>query len=144
MNSMEGWLDEGDVWLTLNGGTVVGVPFALEGEVHVRTIPPEAGSIFPAQRAVRRGYRRCWMFWNPFTEKTELDISELRGQRIVDVITVSDERYAYITLGSGSLISMNSVAPHGTGAAGVELVRTLRELEERWGGDVQRLSQRTR
>lgn len=140
MKTMDGWLDEGDVWLTLDGGTVVGVPFSLDADVYVRTLPPHALSIFPSERPTIRGYRRFRKFWIPCSEPTAWDHRELRGQRIVDIISVGDDRYAYVALATGSLVSMVNVAPHGTGSAGVELVRSIAELEERWGAEIKRLS----
>ncbi|MBK7554164.1 MAG: hypothetical protein IPI55_06095 [Flavobacteriales bacterium] len=141
MRSMYGWLDEGDVWLTLDDGTVIGVPYLLEGEVDLRTLPVEARSIIPNERPMIQGYRRFWKFWIPFSKPAAWDHRELRGQEIVDVISVGDDRYAYILLANGNMVSKESVAPSGTGSAGVELVRSIEEFTSRWEGGMVRLSE---
>lgn len=141
MRSMDGWLDEGDVWLTLDDGTVIGVPHGLMGDVWIRELPTEALSVIPNERPMIRGYRRCWKFRIPFSRPAAWDIRELRGQEIVDVISTGDDRYAYVALANDAMISMNAVAPSGTGSAGVELVRSLREFEIKREGTLERLSE---
>lgn len=143
MRSMNGWLDEGDVWLTLDDGTVIGVPYLLEGEVDLRTLPVEARSIIPNERPMIQGYRRRWKFWIPFSKPAAWDHRELRGQEIVDVISVADDRHAYLVLANGNMVSKCSVAPSGTGSAGVELVRSIQEFASRWEGEMERLSEMT-
>lgn len=138
---MNGWLDQGDVWLTLDDGTVIGVPFSLEREVDNRTLPAEAQSIIPNERPMVQGYRRFWKFWIPFYKPAAWDHRELRGQEIVDVISVGDDRHAYIVLVNGNMVSKCSVAPSGTGSAGVELVRSLTEFEAKWSEGIRRLSE---
>ncbi len=137
--SMNGWLDQGDVWLTLDDGTVIGVPYSLEGEVDLRTLPVEARSIIPNERPMVQGYRRFWKFWIPFSKPAAWDHRELRGQEIVDVISVADDRHAYVVLANGNMVSKESVAPSGTGSAGVELVRSLNEFEAKWREEITRL-----
>ncbi len=141
MRSMDGWLDEGDVWVTLDDGMIIDVPYDLDGVVHMRELPDEARSIFPDERPMIRGYRRVWKFWIPFSKPTAWDHREMRGQEIVDVVSVGDDRYAFIVLANGTMFSMTSVAPTGTGSAGVEIVRSLTEFETRWNGQMERLSE---
>lgn len=141
--SLHGWLDEGDVWVTLDGGTVIGVPHGLDGDVWLRELPSEALSVIPQERVEIRGYRRWWKSWMPCSKPAPWDIRELRGQEIVDVIVVGDDRHAYIVLANDAMVSTNPVAPNGTGSAGVELRRSVREFEVQWEGMLQRLSART-
>lgn len=139
--SIDGWLDEGDVWLTLDNGTVIGVPHGLMGDVWVRELPDEALPVIPDERQMIRGYRRWWKFWIPFSRPAAWDIRELRGKEIVDVISTGDDRHAYVVLANNAMISMNAVAPSGTRGAGIELVRSLREFEVEWEGTIWRLSE---
>lgn len=139
--SMSGWLDEGDAWVVLDDGKVIGIPFSLDGDVWIRELPGTARSIFPTERPKVTGYRRWWKFWIPFSRPAEWDIRGMRGQRIVDVVSVSADCCAFIQLEGGSLFSVEQVAPHGTGSAGVVLIRSVEEFEARWGKEVQRLSQ---
>lgn len=141
LRDMDGWLDKGDAWVVLDDGKVIGIPFSLDGDVWIRELPGSARSIFPTGRPKVTGYRRWWKFWIPFSRPAEWDIRGMRGQRIIDVVSVSDDRCAFIQLEGGSLFSVEQVAPHGTGSAGVELIRSAEEFEARWGKEVQRLSQ---
>lgn len=65
----------------------------------------------------------------------------LKGQRITDLLQFDPgEPKVVVELENGYLFTEVTMAPHGTGGAGLHLFSNIEELESRYGADYKRLS----
>jgi len=112
--------DCADCCLVLENNVVIGIPFDLDGDVWIRNENDLTGKHINNSQI------------------TDL----LRGTTIVGLLCYEDEDRVFIELDNGNIITEITIAPQGTGRAGLWVYDSLTALEENKGKEYTRLETR--
>src|SRR6218665_727302 len=112
--------DCADCCLVLENNVVIGIPFDLDGDVWIRNENDLTGKHINNSQI------------------TDL----LRGTTIVGLLCYEDEDRVFIELDNGNIITERTIAPQGTGRAGLWVYDSLTALEENKGKEYTRLETR--
>jgi hypothetical protein len=116
--SEQGWLDTADCCLELNNELIIGFPFSNDSEVWLRELPADAEQLF---------------------KKTSTGM--VIGRQITNFIWYEDASFGgYFLLDNGSLITETRMSPHGTGLAGLNYYKNLKELTDQQGTQFKKLT----
>ncbi|MEM7656928.1 MAG: hypothetical protein AAF399_12420 [Bacteroidota bacterium] len=170
-----GGLDQAKVFLQLEQGVFVGMPWDLEQE-HLESAPIEGSvSLFdklqdeaiydvnPEERSVaeileaKEARANSWWGrikksfgiteglpkeYRPYKiEYRENQTTHLQGQVITDILMFEDsDSSLIIELENGYFLRETSIAPHGTGMAGLHFYTSLQHFESRYNSEYVRFS----
>ena len=111
-------MDTADCCLMLANNIVIGIPFGLDEDVWIRNESDLAGKRLA----------------------NTPEINSLKGSVITGLICYEDEDKAFMELDNGKIITEITMAPQGTGRAGLWIFGSLADLENRQGSKYSRLN----
>lgn len=114
-------LDKADSFIVLEDNLTIGIPFDIDEVVWERDLNIEAKSIF--------------------ADKKNDEIVSIKGKKIIDFLKYRDNTDKVILeLENERFITEITIAPNGTGHAGLWVFQSKDELEKRYGTDYKKLS----
>ena len=168
-----GGLDLAKVYLKLDGGTIIRIPWDFQEERIERLPKEQTQSLFsdmkdhPIHYVNPRGKsineivenqkrRNTSLFgkvrkllgfhevipkdYKPYkTEYRENKLKQIKNQGIVNFLMFEDDSAGFLELENGYIITETTMAPHGTGAVGLNYYTSLKHFEESHGTDYKRL-----
>lgn len=110
-------LDEAEVFLQIDNDLLIDIPYSFTEEVWVKQMDKKVESLFLDER------------WK-----------NLKNKVIIDFMHFEDSLdKGFLLLDNGYIITETTMAPHGTGLAGLNMYDSLEKIEERFGKDYKRL-----
>jgi hypothetical protein len=113
-------LDKAECYLVLDNNFSVGIPFGIDDEEVWRREPDKS--------AVSLFREKKW--W----QTKEKNILPLKNSTIVDIISYPESsEKSFFRLDNGNVITEVTVAPHGTGHAGLWRYSSFKEVQDKYG-----------
>jgi hypothetical protein len=126
-----GGLDTCECFVELDNKTIIDIPFGFSDNIWVKKLDSNALNLF-ADLSDYQAYE---------VEYRENKLKNLKDRKIIDFLWYADDsEKGLILLDNGYIITETTIAPHGTGLAGLNFYENINDLILSKGNDYSKLT----